>query len=80
MYKCYVIRINTTEFYVYVKDGTTLLYGGINSLKRPIVIPEELDRLANTNLIALTNNSIHIIHEKKTHLYGERNTNFDIKI
>ena len=35
MYKCYIVHINTTEFYIYVKDGTTLLYSGINSIKRP---------------------------------------------
>ena len=79
MYKCYILDFNTKKYYIYIKEDSIQILGSDN-LEKPVVSAEKLEPLANIKLTGITENTIHLVYDKKTNIYGTRNTNFDIKV
>jgi len=79
VYKCYISDTNDEKYYWYFADKDAYPYGNENSLKIPVKDTSQLDRVANVNLYSITDTTMHVIFDHNIHIYGVRDTFFDIE-
>ena len=78
-YKCYIATIEDNQYYFYFNNSSQV-YSNIVSVIKPAESIEQLDKVASTVLLSITDIKAHLKFKKTVDIYCTREPSYDLNI